>query len=79
MFRPPRTCVTPPRPRHPPARPRPLLPPPSCIRMYKLRLRSSSPHSPALLFVLLYIFHVKNLMLQFFFKLKKDFNEVGKI
>jgi len=62
MSRPP-PSVTPPRPR--------LLlplPPASCITaMYKLRLHSSSPHSPALLFVLLYIFHVKNLMLQIFF------------
>jgi len=40
---------------------------PSCITMYKLLLHSSSPHSPALLFVLVYIFHVKKLMLQFFF------------
>merc|ERR1712048_140822 len=39
-----------------------------CLLYYNVQtpLHSSSPHSPALLFVLLYIFHVKNLMLQFF-------------
>jgi len=64
MFRPPSQCdpATPPGP-HLASWPPPA---PSCITMYKLRLHSSSPHSPALLFVLVYIFHVKNLMLQFF-------------
>lgn len=54
MSRPPPQCD--PRQTHP-APPAPPAPS-SCIRMYKLH--SSSPHSPALLFVLLYIFHVKN-------------------
>jgi len=64
MFRPPSQCdpATPPGP-HLASWPPPA---PSCITMYKLRLHSSSPHSPALLFVLVYLFHVKNLMLQFF-------------
>lgn len=62
--------VTPPRP---PAPSPSLLLASSCSLLYynvqtpAPQLHSSSPHSPALLFVLVYIFHVKKLMLQFFF------------